>query len=251
MIPNISIKSLLSVTFLVALLLAIWQYNVYLNTQARLARNQAIELVYQIPDTTGNGPNDSVCDPTAIPRAVHSLRNLGKNEALLALEEFVVRYPERAHYATVSVILPYLFEPDEKTPTPYLFELENGFVFHTYPFGWNGSLPTHRTEHIQWAKTSSKLRESELIPSGNPCVAADNLLAKIRNDPEVKENEFPYYQRHIFRQVHFCTQHLLKPNSKFKTYAPGTSADWRIFKSELARLTPKWDPVGQTFIGRE
>lgn len=201
-------------------------------------------------------------------RAVNALKPLGKEKALLTLEDYVRRvenFPYRGDPEIVFWIIRLLFEPvrlDDRIPSPgigrsvtyrdsddaSLWPLDPIELVEDIPFmvgssaGGSTGLPEHPSSHIQWARRHCIVRDEPLSPTKDPLAAAEALL-RSRKFPEQ-----PYILRLRIRvQAMDMVKDILEP-VPFILLAE--DHHWQARLREADELEITWVEQKQRFVAR-
>jgi len=244
-------------------------------SEAELSRARQLLRETPIPSRPGN--------PLAVIRVVNCLQSLGKEQAIALLRQIapaddggcVVVDPEgpddgeRAiekvdplwDAQRVCTIVPLLFDVEPAgTPPPAgwydqdrwrwwcgAFVVEDGIPFNTSGrWDLGGSLST-TLPLVEWAAAHGKLRETPLVPPGDPLAAADTLYFKVvaRAIPQ-----FPDHWRARRDGMNEFRDHLRAQAIKLLPQALQNRQDlsWDELRKHVAHTGMHWDRDTHSYV---
>ncbi|MBC8354469.1 MAG: hypothetical protein H8E66_20945 [Planctomycetes bacterium] len=230
--------------------------------------SREIELINQ----AGGWPYSNR-DGTALIRAVNALRKLGKERALLALEDYIHLTDENYDYngdqETVFWIIRLLFEPillDDSIPPPaiYLHLIDHDSAdFPMWPLNpidrvedipfmvgiqtAGSGMPEHPSSHIEWARRHGVIRDEPLRPTKHPLAAAEQLL-RSKKFSRLHEQLRGIAVTSIRSQALAMIPGILEPLPDIRHDAPERQAHWEARLREADRLGITWDVEMQSFV---
>jgi len=228
--------------------------------------NKVLKLINSCPDRYGGD-----YDPKIIIRTVNELRGLGRDGALMALDDYCNlaspiehsssrgRVPDEIDTADPSC-LEYLVELlfgnlRERIDRQPEVELRRDIPFHRehHEFIMRSGPPRDFSDWVDRARTKGRFSSQKLRPADDPLSASDEYFADLvprlnAEEPEHLRNgnsrkDRPAIQKHIRRQAIrlIKSDEILRALPSLNEKAANSDTRWQELKLEVAKLKIQWD----------
>lgn len=205
------------------------------------------------------GRTDSGSTPATLVAAVNHLRNLGKENAIKTLNEYMASGKRDVFYR-VFVIVPLVFAPQNvgdglPSPTgddeyelrpdgwhPYFISSANEVPFNSLHEMSSFPVPPSARYLTRWAAEHGIIQQGVLRP-GDPLAAAETVIERLqRNDDD------PAVVAHIRRQAWECVAHLFPLEWNCTFALEPNDERWAMLKTLSATLDIRWSDEKQQYV---